>query len=549
MNKIGFQNFRRFANFPELEYDGITLLVGKNNSGKSTVVKAFLLIGDFLKSKNVRTFSFGSNMFEDANIVTYERALNVNAKSRNEDFIRFHYQFNEFIIDIEITGEGERTNADILHFSFTDTSENISFVIKPQLSTITISKSNKEIDDTEETNKLHEELKEVKSLIENTVLKKSSKEYLELVDQYNSLLEKGEGLVQKWMSEEPLVNETVAESNQEYKKRDEFTVSSYFTDDMSFQEIYNDIIAESTSKYFLARGEDAVDEDTVEYDINEIGNYVGFYQNKALVENSFDKFNKFIDKLNFKYLGANPAKQSALFAVRDKNNALAQAVHEYKQLGIDKAVGSEANIFVKKWMGKDNFDIGENMVINMHAGEAYEVKINKNGKEIPLADKGMGSIQSMLLILRLACVIHKKDMKETTDLLFSVSKEMHRLFDILNPDVVIIEEPELNLHPAFQSKLAEMFYEVNIKYGIQLIVETHSEYLIRKSQVIVAEYELEVSPNTNPFTIYYFPEEEAPYRINYDKDGSITPNFGNGFYDESSLRALELMRIKRQKNA
>lgn len=201
MNKIGFQNFRRFANFPELEYDGITLLVGKNNSGKSTVVKAFLLIGDFLKSKNVRTFSFGSNMFEDANIVTYERALNVNAKSRNEDFIRFHYQFNEFIIDIEITGEGERTNADILHFSFTDTSENISFVIKPQLSTITISKSNKEIDDTEETNKLHEELKEVKSLIENTVLKKSSKEYLELVDQYNSLLEKGEGLVQKWMSE------------------------------------------------------------------------------------------------------------------------------------------------------------------------------------------------------------------------------------------------------------------------------------------------------------------------------------------------------------
>ena len=41
-NKIGFSNFRKFANFPEIDLGDITILVGGNNSGKSTLVKAFL---------------------------------------------------------------------------------------------------------------------------------------------------------------------------------------------------------------------------------------------------------------------------------------------------------------------------------------------------------------------------------------------------------------------------------------------------------------------------------------------------------------------------
>ena len=86
MNKIGFQNFRRFANFPELEYGGITLLVGKNNSGKSTMVKALLLINDFLKSKDISTFSFGNNVLEDANIVTFDRAK---CRFSKGNFIKF----------------------------------------------------------------------------------------------------------------------------------------------------------------------------------------------------------------------------------------------------------------------------------------------------------------------------------------------------------------------------------------------------------------------------------------------------------------------------
>ena len=120
-----------------------------------------------------------------------------------------------------------------------------------------------------------------------------------------------------------------------------------------------------------------------------------------------------------------------------------------------------------------------------------------------------------------------------------------------NTPILIVEEPELNLHPALQSKLADLFFEVHQNYDIEFLVETHSEYLIRRSQVLVAEFELEVAPNINPFWAYYFPKEieQAPYMLQYQTDGSFDKNFGQGFFDEASASTLDLLRLKRQKKA
>ena len=45
----------------------------------------------------------------------------------------------------------------------------------------------------------------------------------------------------------------------------------------------------------------------------------------------------------------------ALFHLRDKNNALAQSIHEFKQLDIDES--SIEGMFVKKWMRE--FEVGQ----------------------------------------------------------------------------------------------------------------------------------------------------------------------------------------------
>ena len=86
MNTIGFNNFRRFATFPEVDLGDITLLVGGNNSGKSTLVKALLLCVDNLKLMSSYTktnifefgapkFRFDANEWHDVKIKTFSRAI------------------------------------------------------------------------------------------------------------------------------------------------------------------------------------------------------------------------------------------------------------------------------------------------------------------------------------------------------------------------------------------------------------------------------------------------------------------------------------------
>ena len=93
MRQIGFKNFRKFENFPAMDFSPITIFVGENNAGKSTVVKAILSVLEYIdshyfqmeeteKDKSVLNhyFSFNKNYF--AHIGTFSRAL-YNRSSNN----------------------------------------------------------------------------------------------------------------------------------------------------------------------------------------------------------------------------------------------------------------------------------------------------------------------------------------------------------------------------------------------------------------------------------------------------------------------------------
>ena len=96
-----------------------------------------------------------------------------------------------------------------------------------------------------------------------------------------------------------------------------------------------------------------------------------------------------------------------------------------------------------------------------------------------------------------------------------------------------------------QSKLADLFYELNREYGFRFIIETHSEYLIRRSQVIVAKErygnEVELRKNS-PFKVIYFPGEgKLPYDMIYRPDGKFSNEFGTGFFDEASNLIFDIL--------
>ena len=50
MKAVGFKNFRNFEEFPMMPIEGVTFLVGQNNSGKSTFTKACRFLAEQLKN-------------------------------------------------------------------------------------------------------------------------------------------------------------------------------------------------------------------------------------------------------------------------------------------------------------------------------------------------------------------------------------------------------------------------------------------------------------------------------------------------------------------
>lgn len=108
---------------------------------------------------------------------------------------------------------------------------------------------------------------------------------------------------------------------------------------------------------------------------------------------------------------------------------------------------------------------------------------------------------------------------------------------------IILNQPGCDLYPAKQSLLADMFYDAYMKFGTWFIINTNSEYIVRKTQVIVRDLVAEEKYATKeefeekcPFTTYYVPDQstgELPYALGYRRDGLFKKSFGNGFYDEA----------------
>ena len=77
-----------------------------------------------------------------------------------------------------------------------------------------------------------------------------------------------------------------------------------------------------------------------------------------------------------------------------------------------------------------------------------------------------------------------------TDVGFGVSQVLPALvllYYVPEGATVLMEQPEIHLHPAVQSGLADLMLNVAFVRNVQIIVESHSEHLLRRLQRRVAE--------------------------------------------------------------
>ena len=81
-----------------------------------------------------------------------------------------------------------------------------------------------------------------------------------------------------------------------------------------------------------------------------------------------------------------------------------------------------------------------------------------------------------------------------------------------------------------------MLWDAHHKFGLNFIIECHSEYMIRRLQVLVKNGDL--TPDN--IAINYF-DKSGVNIIEIDKSGYLKSNFGSGFTDESSKLAMDLL--------
>ena len=149
-----------------------------------------------------------------------------------------------------------------------------------------------------------------------------------------------------------------------------------------------------------------------------------------------------------------------IYNKKDENDYVSKSIHEFynQRISSESEIGKKMLSWLKDFCGIEDYKV------ETVQGEAYRFILKFNGREIDLADMGRGTIQLVVLFVRLASIIKKYQGK--TD-----------------APIVLIEEPEQNLHPAYQSFLLDVFYTIFQDYGIRFIIETHSEYLVRNLQI------------------------------------------------------------------
>lgn len=246
---------------------------------------------------------------------------------------------------------------------------------------------------------------------------------------------------------------------------------------------------------------------------------IKFIQDKIIRFKDFNSLSSIINALtNVQYLESIKGKTKRIYR-REEDDVLNVLISSFL---LNKDNQEKRKSFLQKWSDIEHFNfVGEIKPLFDAKNNFHSIEIG----EFSLIEQGFGISQLTALLLGIS--------------------------NCKSGSIVILEEPEANLHPNFQSKLADMLVDATETFDMQFIVETHSEYLIRKLQYLTAKKTIKPEDTV----IYYFHNpnhvpmgEKQVKKIEIQEDGSLSSDFGSGFFDEADNLAISLFNLKNQKN-
>lgn len=217
------------------------------------------------------------------------------------------------------------------------------------------------------------------------------------------------------------------------------------------------------------------------------------------------------------------------------------------------------------WAGERPVDMGlrgEKAVDGLLASGRATETIGRGGKSYSLQEyvafwlKKLGLIHDFS-VKEIATNLYRVAVQTTpgaakvliTDVGFGVSQVLPVIvlcFYAPKGSTILLEQPEIHLHPSVQSGLADVFIDAAKKRKVQIIVESHSEHLLRRIQRRIAEEEL----SKDEAALYFceISDGESQIReLELDLLGNIT-NWPKDFFADQFGEIAETQRaqLKRQ---
>ncbi len=508
---FGVENFRVFKDYEWFDFAPLTILTGKNNSGKSSLIKAIRLFSNSIKQNNGLYLDFYDS---DLKLGSFDETRNRNNKD-SDDIL---FSFKTILEDPDTSFYNECTffsgyNKDGMHWFEVDVNDEALIEIHGKFDGSTFNYTRSFIrlaDEILDNEKLKKQFNSI-SFHDFNKIKSEIKNFLERDNRMHTSNDYWNKYILEQKSH-PLFNVTNAIKNAleniSKQKNDRSGKHIPILEEILSQEIKNSV-------------EDSILKEPVSQ-----------YVNKNDIE--FHSFPEdfFSNSLDIDIIESVRAEQSIIFKDSD-NPRLADTFRNYEKLTKDSQIEGKNTFevelprikreFINLWLREFGMtDNDSELHITRISGYGYNVSINKNGRDMHLTELGYGFTQLLPMIMKIL---------------------------MAKNNIIIIEEPEANLHPALQSLLADFFVDASELFNIQFIIETHSEYLIRKLQYLTAKTDNNLNPED--IVIYYFnhptevPKGERQIKqIKIQPDGSLTDDFGAGFFDEADNIALDIFLLK-----
>lgn len=507
MKKIRIKNLRAIKDTGNINIKPLTILLGKNSVGKSTLLRTFPLIKQSLilkRSEPILWYSpqlvdFGNfkEAISNGNInqtVDFEFTFNV---SKYE--IRRSLFFSPVSRRINFKIDGEDPEDNELHLKFSLNDKEISKVyIELYDFKISYKCNNSKINEMSINDYQIEEAQFYN--LKNTFLNE------ELIPQIYFSKESSKYKAENFMKNKiynKIEKEMIKIKNGKISdKTIESIIDKFqFTSKTKFTENFEQLISNSK---IMKNKYNNLEESVRKEFINRIYSY-----------NAYNYLNSFLYLVN-NYLNDYFRNSQYIAPIR----ASAERYYRIQGLSIDEIAPQGENIPMilrnmtrqeqENWESWTNENFGVQFKVTEKEAN-ISINLVKGDKEINLADTGFGYSQLLPLLVYCWRLNHKKK---------------NHIGRSKFSQTLIIEQPELHLHPALQSQLLEVFVEIievmRDRYNFAIILETHSETIINYLGYLIANKEHSIK--SSDVNILLFDEsrnETIIKEVTYSNEGFL----------------------------